>query len=85
MTKQPSPSHEKRMAALASVGSAIILVTLKVLVAVATGSLGILSEALHVRDRFPWPLRTVFVTSKLVGKRGMSEIMVTRCPGSPLA
>ena len=47
MTKQLSPSHEKRMAALASVGSAIVLVTLKVLVAVATGSLGILSEALH--------------------------------------
>jgi cation diffusion facilitator family transporter len=47
MTKQANPSHEKRMAALASVGSAIVLVTLKVLAAVATGSLGILSEALH--------------------------------------
>ncbi|MGH9575177.1 MAG: cation-efflux pump [Candidatus Acidiferrales bacterium] len=47
MTRQPNPSHEKRLAALASVGSAIILVTLKVLAAVATGSLGIISEALH--------------------------------------
>jgi cation diffusion facilitator family transporter len=47
MTKQLNSSREKRMAALASVGSAIVLVTLKVLVAVATGSLGILSEALH--------------------------------------
>ena len=47
MTKQLNPSHEKRLAALASVGSAIVLVTLKVLAAVATGSLGILSEALH--------------------------------------
>ncbi|HTZ74905.1 MAG TPA: cation-efflux pump [Candidatus Aquilonibacter sp.] len=47
MNKQLTSSNEKRMAALASVGSAIVLVTLKVLVAVATGSLGILSEALH--------------------------------------
>lgn len=47
ISKGANPSHEKRMAALGSVASAIVLVTLKVLVAVATGSLGILSEALH--------------------------------------
>jgi cation diffusion facilitator family transporter len=35
------------MAALGSVGSALILVTLKVFLALATGSLGVLSEALH--------------------------------------
>ncbi len=35
------------MAALGSIGSAIILVSLKVFLAAATGSLGILSEALH--------------------------------------
>ncbi len=35
------------MAALASVGSAVVLVVLKVYLAVATGSLGVLSEALH--------------------------------------
>ena len=35
------------MAALGSVGSAVVLVALKVVIAVATGSLGILSEALH--------------------------------------
>jgi cation diffusion facilitator family transporter len=35
------------MAALASVGSALVLVVLKVYLAVATGSLGVLSEALH--------------------------------------
>ena len=35
------------MAALGSVGSAIILVSLKVFLAAATGSLGVLSEALH--------------------------------------
>ena len=40
-------SREKRLAALASVGSAIVLVSLKVFLAVLTGSLGILSEALH--------------------------------------
>ena len=40
-------THEKRMAALASVGSAIVLVSLKVFLTVITGSLGILSEALH--------------------------------------
>lgn len=40
-------SHEKRLAALASVGSALILVSLKVFLAVLTGSLGILSEAMH--------------------------------------
>jgi len=37
----------KRRAALASVGSAVVLVSLKVFLAVVTGSLGILSEALH--------------------------------------
>ncbi|HUA00931.1 MAG TPA: cation-efflux pump [Candidatus Aquilonibacter sp.] len=40
-------THEKRMAALGSVGSAVVLVTLKVALAVFSGSLGILSEALH--------------------------------------
>ena len=40
-------SREKRLAALSSVGSAIVLVGLKVFLAVVTGSLGVLSEALH--------------------------------------
>jgi cation diffusion facilitator family transporter len=40
-------AREKRMAALGSVGSAVVLVCLKVVLAVVTGSLGILSEALH--------------------------------------
>src|SRR5271170_1807287 len=40
-------SREKRLAALGSVASAVLLVTLKVFLAVLTGSLGILSEALH--------------------------------------
>ena len=40
-------SREKRMAALGSVGSAVVLVSLKVFLAALTGSLGILSEALH--------------------------------------
>src|SRR6202167_722724 len=40
-------SREKRMATLGSVGSAVVLVSLKVFLAALTGSLGILSEALH--------------------------------------
>jgi len=40
-------TREKRLAALGSVGSAVLLVFLKVFLAVLTGSLGILSEALH--------------------------------------
>lgn len=40
-------AREKRRAALASVSSALLLLTLKVYLAVETGSLGILSEALH--------------------------------------
>src|ERR1700733_3165675 len=40
-------AREKRMAALGSGGSAVVLVFLKVFLAVATGSLGILSEALR--------------------------------------
>jgi divalent metal cation (Fe/Co/Zn/Cd) transporter len=35
------------MAALGSIGSALVLLALKVFLAVATGSLGVLSEALH--------------------------------------
>ncbi len=40
-------TREKKLAALGSVASALVLVTLKVILAVVTGSLGILSEALH--------------------------------------
>jgi cation diffusion facilitator family transporter len=40
-------TREKRLAALASVGSAILLVSLKIFLVVRTGSLGVLSEALH--------------------------------------
>src|SRR5579872_4351217 len=40
-------TREKKLAALGSVGSAIALVLLKVFLAVVTGSLGVLSEALH--------------------------------------
>lgn len=40
-------THEKRLAALASVGSALLLVSLKVFLTIATHSLGVLSEALH--------------------------------------
>jgi cation diffusion facilitator family transporter len=39
--------REKKLAALGSVSSAVVLVSLKVFLAVVTGSLGILSEALH--------------------------------------
>ena len=41
------PSRAKRLAALSSIGSAIVLVSLKVFLAIVTGSLGIISEALH--------------------------------------
>jgi cation diffusion facilitator family transporter len=39
--------REKKTAALKSVGSSLLLVAMKVFLALATGSLGILSEALH--------------------------------------
>src|SRR5215475_846045 len=42
-----SESKEKRMAALLSVGSAALLVSLKTFLVYRTGSLGVLSEALH--------------------------------------
>jgi cation diffusion facilitator family transporter len=40
-------THEKRMAALLSVGSAAVLVSLKTFLVLRTSSLGVLSEALH--------------------------------------
>jgi len=40
-------SREKRRAALLSVGSAVVLVSLKTFLVLRTGSLGVLSEALH--------------------------------------
>ncbi len=40
-------TREKKLAALGSVGSALVLVSLKAFLAVVTGSLGVLSEALH--------------------------------------
>src|SRR5271154_6672741 len=39
--------REKRRAALLSVGSAVLLVSLKAFLVLRTGSLGVLSEALH--------------------------------------
>src|SRR5580704_2355083 len=42
-----SASSAKQMAALGSIGSALVLVALKVFLAASTGSLGVLSEALH--------------------------------------
>src|ERR1700758_1038600 len=39
--------HEKRSAALLSVGSAVLLVSMKTFLVIRTGSLGVLSEALH--------------------------------------
>jgi len=48
MTGTPaSETSEKRMAALLSVGSAALLVSLKTFLVYRTGSLGVLSEALH--------------------------------------
>ncbi len=39
--------QEKKRVALASIGAAVVLVSLKVFLSIRTGSLGILSEALH--------------------------------------
>src|SRR5258708_24924853 len=48
MTGAPaSETHEKRMAALLSVGSAVLLVSLKTFLVYRTSSLGVLSEPLH--------------------------------------
>src|SRR6476660_6465114 len=48
MTGAPAiETHEKRMAALLSVGSAALLVSLKTFLVYRTSSLGVLSEALH--------------------------------------
>ena len=46
-TAQVQEGREKRRAALLSVGSAVLLVSLKTFLVVRTGSLGVLSEALH--------------------------------------
>jgi cation diffusion facilitator family transporter len=43
----PGESREKKRAALLSVGSALVLVSLKAFLVIRTGSLGVLSEALH--------------------------------------
>jgi divalent metal cation (Fe/Co/Zn/Cd) transporter len=49
MTLDPAQqaTREKRIAALASVGSAVLLLSLKIFLVARTGSLGILSEAMH--------------------------------------
>jgi cation diffusion facilitator family transporter len=46
-TRQNEEAREKRRAALLSVGSAVLLVSLKAFLVIRTGSLGVLSEALH--------------------------------------
>jgi cation diffusion facilitator family transporter len=45
--RQNAEAREKRRAALLSVGSAVLLVSLKAFLVIRTGSLGVLSEALH--------------------------------------
>ena len=48
MTVRPNvEAYEKRSAALLSVGSALLLVSMKTFLVIRTGSLGVLSEALH--------------------------------------
>ena len=47
VSPQHEESREKKRAALLSVGSAILLVALKSFLVIRTGSLGVLSEALH--------------------------------------
>lgn len=47
VTRQNEQAREKRSAAFLSVGSAFLLVSLKTFLVVRTGSLGVLSEALH--------------------------------------
>jgi cation diffusion facilitator family transporter len=46
-SEQNEEAREKRSAALLSVGSAVLLVSLKAFLVIRTGSLGVLSEALH--------------------------------------
>ncbi len=46
-SRQNEEAREKRRAALLSVGSAVLLVSLKAFLVIRTGSLGVLSEALH--------------------------------------
>ena len=46
-TRYVEEVREKKSAALLSVGSAVILVSLKTFLVIRTGSLGVLSEALH--------------------------------------
>jgi cation diffusion facilitator family transporter len=46
-TRQVEGGREKKRAALLSVGSALLLVSLKTFLVLRTGSLGVLSEALH--------------------------------------
>jgi cation diffusion facilitator family transporter len=46
-SQQNVGAREKRSAALLSVGSAVLLVSLKAFLVIRTGSLGVLSEALH--------------------------------------
>ena len=45
--RQNEEAREKRGAALLSVCSAVVLVSLKAFLVIRTGSLGVLSEALH--------------------------------------
>src|ERR1700729_4393315 len=45
--RQNEEAREKRRAALLSVGSAVLLVSLKAFLVLRTGSLGVLSEAMH--------------------------------------
>src|SRR6202046_1609171 len=47
MTSEEQAVREKKLAALGSVGSAVVLVSLKAFLAIATGSLGIFAEAMH--------------------------------------
>src|ERR1700723_4341127 len=47
MNTEEQAVREKKLAALGSVGSAVVLVSLKAFLAIATGSLGILSELMH--------------------------------------
>lgn len=60
MSSQSSPEHEKSRVALTSVAAAVFLAVTKIIVGLATGSLGILSEAAHSALDLVAALVTVF-------------------------
>ena len=78
MVSSKEALREKRLVALSSVGAAIGLTAFKIVIAVLTGSLGILAEAAHSALDLVAALEVALVARLALSRRLVVGVLVAR-------